>query len=85
MEKDKTLHLLVCAAASATASIFVANAGSGALGACLAGFFAGSALGLGKEYGDSRCDNNHFGFKDLLADLAGAAIGCLAGLVALLI
>lgn len=85
MGKDKTLHFLVCAAAAFTAAIFVANAGSGALGACLAGFFAGAALGLGKEYGDSQCENNHFDTKDLLADLAGAATGCLAGFVAFLI
>lgn len=83
--KDKMQHIVVCAIVAVVIAIVVANTCALPLPSCVAGFLGAMACGLGKEYGDSKAHGNTLSWPDIAADMAGAAIGCLAGFVALLI
>jgi len=41
--------------------------------------------GVGKEYGDAKSPGNKWDWKDILADLVGAAVGIVIGIVIVLI
>lgn len=80
IEKDKLQHLTVCAIASAIITAVVSWAGASLAGASLfacfvAGFLGGSAIGIGKEYGDSKAQGNCWSWGDIVADEAGAVLG----------
>lgn len=83
--KDKWQHFIVCLIVAAIIATIVANTCALPLSSCTAGFLGATACGLGKEYGDSKAYGNTWSWPDVLADIAGAAVGCLAGFVALLI
>lgn len=83
--KDKVLHFAACMIVAALIAVIVANTCALPFPACMAGFLGGVACGIGKEYGDSKAPGNRWSNADLLADALGAAVGCLAGFVALLI
>lgn len=84
IDNDKLAHFLVCFAVAGIIATLVAIAGALSFPACVAGFLGSSACGMGKEYGDSRAPGNAWSWGDLAADVAGAAVGCLFGLIALL-
>lgn len=79
--KDKVYHLIACAVIAFAIASVVANTCALVFPSCMAGFLGGIACGAGKEYGDS----NAWSWSDMLYDVIGAAIGCLGGVVALLI
>lgn len=83
--KDKRQHFLVCIIVAAIIATIVANTCSLILPSCVAGFLGATACGVGKEYGDSRAYGNTWNWPDIIADVAGATVGCLAGFVALII
>ena len=83
--KDKWAHFAVCLMVAAVIAMVVANTCGMVFPACMAGFLGAVACGAGKEYGDRCAHGNRWSWGDLLADTAGAAAGCLAGFVALLI
>jgi putative lipoprotein len=72
---DKLYHFGVCAliaffGAAAFRLLLPASVPDAIGGAALA-----LAVGVGKEYGDSKAPGNHWCWWDLLADLLGAACG----------
>lgn len=84
IEIDKVYHLLVCLGIAFVVATMAANAffglapGNGVLRFCLAyftGLLAAMAAGVFKEFKDSRAAGNHFCWRDLGADLAGALVG----------
>lgn len=83
--KDKLQHFIVCAIVAAVIATIVANTCGLSFPSCTAGFLGATACGLGKEYGDSKSYGNTWSWPDVLSDIAGATVGCLAGFVALLI
>ncbi|MBD5367265.1 MAG: hypothetical protein HDR82_09780 [Bacteroides sp.] len=82
IHKDKALHFTACAAVSLLTAIIIAVLTKSSPGAALSGISTGLAIGLGKEYGDSKSPGNKWDWHDLLADtlgaITGAAIGSLA-------
>ena len=85
MKIDKVLHFAFCCACAIIVSTFIAHFCTSPTPAILAGFFAGTALGIGKEFGDYRTEDKNWSNHDLLFDLLGATIGSLGGFVQLLI
>lgn len=83
--KDKLQHFIVCSIVSAIIAVVVANTCALVYPSCVAGLLGAAACGLSKEYSDSKAYGNTWSWPDIIADLAGAAVGCLAGFVALLI
>jgi len=83
--KDKWQHFTVCVIVAAIIATIVANTCALSFPSCVAGFLGATACGIGKEYGDSRAHGNTWSWDDIVADVAGAAVGCLAGFVSLLI
>ena len=83
--KDKLQHFVVCAIVAVIIATIVACTDAPPLPSCVAGFLGATACGLGKEYGDSKSYGNTWSWTDIVSDMTGAAIGCLAGLVSLLI
>lgn len=79
---DKILHFSACAVVAAAISVVIALAGASVVASCLAGFLGAVACGGGKEYGDSKAHGNLWSWPDIFADVAGAVVGCSAGLMA---
>lgn len=77
--KDKIKHFTVCFLVAFTASAAESWCGASYLHSAMAGFIAGEAIGVGKEYGDKCAPGNRWDWQDILADTAGAAFGCIAG------
>lgn len=79
-------HAVVCLAIAAVVAMVLAHTcvGNGVT-PVLGGLSAGVAAGLGKEYGDSKAEGNHWCWTDVLADVLGSMVGCQLGWVALLI
>lgn len=71
--KDKIIHAAVCMAAVIIAGLATCWISVGAS----IGFGMGLAIGLGfgKEYGDSKATGDKWSWGDIVADLAGTAIG----------
>ena len=82
--KDKWQHFTVCMIVAAVIAAIVGCTCTFPLPACLAGFLGAVACGAGKEYGDSKAQGNTWSWADMAADMAGAVVGCLAGLTALI-
>ena len=78
MGSDKIKHFGACMAVSATAAAIEGGGGATPLQAAAAGFMAGMAIGVGKEYGDSCAPGNRWSWGDIAADAAGAAAGAAA-------
>jgi uncharacterized protein YfiM (DUF2279 family) len=74
---DKVKHFLACAAISFTAS--TVEFGAEYHNAWIAGFIAGMAIGVGKEYGDSCAHGNKWDWSDIGADVVGSIIGATLG------
>ena len=86
---DNTKHLLVCATASALASVGIAILlwMSLVVTSCeelmehllapvwFAGVACALAMGVGKEYGDECAEGNSWSCDDIAADIVGAIIG----------
>ncbi len=83
--KDKQQHFIVCIIVAAIIATIVASTCALIFPSCVAGFLGATACGAGKEYGDSRAHGNTWSWPDIIADVTGAAVGCLAGFMALLI
>lgn len=88
---DKLLHLLVCFIIALVSWLF-----SGPLipdwptvsvifFRILIAFVVAMLFSIGKEVYDSKQDGNHFCKSDLLWDIIGAALGCIIGIIHLLI
>lgn len=85
MKIDKVLHFAFCCACAIIVSTFIAHFCTSPTPAILAGFFSAFALGIGKEFGDYRAEDNDWSWRDILADIIGSAIGCCGGFVNYLI
>ena len=87
--KDSHKHLIICAIASALASLGIALLlwVSLVVTSCeelmehllapvwFAGVACALAMGIGKEYGDECAENNNWDWDDIAADIVGAIIG----------
>ncbi len=91
---DKTMHFLVCMAIAFIVSTVMANVsyvfapdnpGARTATAYGAALFVAMAIGVSKECRDRRQADNHFCWKDLAADAAGAALGACGAAVSYLI
>lgn len=79
MGSDKIKHFGACMAVSATAAAIEGGCGATPLQAAAAGFMAGMAIGVGKEYGDSCSPGNRWSWGDIAADALGSAAGATLG------
>ena len=74
--RDKLLHFICCYIVSAIMAVI-----NGLCGIILVGminsFACGIAIGVGKEYGDSKAKGNKWDWKDIIADAIGALLGSL--------
>ena len=74
--RDKLLHFICCFIVSAIMAVI-----NGLYGIILVGminsFACGIAIGVGKEYGDSKAKGNKWDWKDIIADAIGALLGSL--------
>ena len=77
IDSDKVKHFLACAAISFTAS--TVEFGAEYHNAWIAGFIAGMAIGVGKEYGDSCAHGTKWDWSDIGADAVGSIIGATLG------
>lgn len=76
---DKLKHFIVCLAVALVASLIEGASGASAWQSVIAGFIAGSAIGVGKEYGDKCAPGNKWDWGDIGADFSGAVIGAVLG------
>ena len=76
---DKIKHFLACASVSLIASSIESACGAEYPNAWLAGFLAGMAIGIGKEYGDHCAPDNKWDWIDIGTDTLGSAIGAMFG------
>lgn len=91
---DKMLHFIVSLLLAIVASTLLANViykimpdnpGARTATAYGAALFATMAIGIAKEMKDRRQTGNHFCWKDIAADAAGAALGSLGAFVSYLL
>lgn len=73
---DKLLHFISCLVVSACAACFNGLCGVIWVG-IINSFACGFAIGVGKEYGDSKAKGNKWDWKDIIADAIGALLGSL--------
>ncbi len=84
-ESTDILHLVICLVCAFLVSSFVAMFTIVPAPAIWAGFFAGVALGMGKELGDHMATGNSWSQKDIIFDFIGSTIGCWGGMLCYLI
>lgn len=77
--KDKIKHCIACAIVSLSVSLTEALLGASFHGTWLAGFLAGTAIGIGKEYGDECAVGNKWDWADIAADTVGSVVGATLG------
>lgn len=76
MQIDKVKHFLVCWATSLFTGMLMIATGCNWWQSAIVGFMTAMALGVGKEYGDSKAQGNYWDWWDILADAVGALLGC---------
>lgn len=79
IQKDKIKHFLVCLAMAFLASSIEAGCDASYFQSIISGTIAGTAIGIGKEYGDKCTPGNKWDWCDIAADAAGAIIGAALG------
>ena len=79
ISKDKIKHAIACGGTAIGVSAAEGVSGATYIQAWLAGFAAGTAIGVGKEYGDHAAEGNRWDWEDIVADEIGAAIGATIG------
>ena len=77
---DKIKHFTACALVSFITSIAEVILGATFSHALIAGFIAGVAVGVGKEYGDKCAPGNRWDWMDIAADVLGSVLGAAIGL-----
>lgn len=76
---DKIKHFAACAIISFATSAFESALGARYLNSWLAGYIAGMAIGVGKEYGDKCAVGNRWDWADIGADALGSVVGASLG------
>lgn len=71
---DKFYHFGAC---------FISSLFVGLVLGPLSGFVSAMALGIGKEYGDSKAKGNEWSWGDIIADIVGAFVGAIIVLIVL--
>lgn len=79
IDTDNMKHLIACAVVAFVVAAIEALLGCAYILSCLAGFIAGIAIGVGKEYGDHCAPGNRWSWGDILMDSIGSLIGALIG------
>lgn len=79
IQEDKIKHFAACAIIAFSVSAIEACLGAQYHYSWLAGFIAGLAIGVGKEYGDKCAVNNSWDWFDIFADALGAIFGASLG------
>ena len=76
---DKYKHFGVCFIITFVIGIIAIFLNVNSMGSSYCGFCAALSAGFAKEYGDVCSDNNHWDWKDIIADILGALVG--AGII----
>ena len=79
IQHDQIKHFGACFVIAFVASATEAGCGALYTQSFIAGIIAGSAIGVGKEYGDHCALGNRWDRSDIAADLAGALLGSALG------
>lgn len=79
VSRDKILHFAVCAVVALILAIVIALLSKDFLCSAVAGIYSGTAIGVGKEYGDYKAVGNRWDWYDMVADILGAIAGAAAG------
>lgn len=79
---DKGVHYTVCLIYAYIITLVIMFTTHGNyLASSISGIYAGTGIGLGKEYGDAKAHGNYWSWGDILADeagtVSGAALACL--------
>lgn len=77
--KNNIKHFLACSILAFNVSLIEAALGASYHTAWIAGFVAGMAIGVGKEYRDKSNNNGKWDWGDLAADCIGSVIGASGG------
>lgn len=77
--RDSIKHIIACFVVSLAASVMEAACGANYPTSWLAGFIAGMAIGVGKEYGDKCAQGNYWDWWDIAADAIGSFAGASLG------
>lgn len=85
MKRESIYHIIACAVVAFAIASIVGKTCNLMFPSCVAGFLGGVACGAGKEYGDKHAKGNSWSWSDILYDTIGAVIGCLGGIVTILI
>lgn len=79
---DKGVHYTVCLIYAYIITLVILFTTNGNyLASSLSGIYAGTGIGIGKEYGDAKAHGNCWSWGDILADelgtISGTALACL--------
>lgn len=85
MKKKLIYHIIACAVVAFAITSIVGKTCDLILPSCLAGLLGGIACGAGEEYGDSHANGNNWSWSDIMYDAIGAVIGCVCGIITILI
>lgn len=81
MHKDKLYHFAACAIVALVTSFTMLFLHGTLAISLLSGALSGIAIGVGKEYGDSKAVGNKWDWYDILADAIGAFVGSAVGVL----
>lgn len=79
ISRDKIKHFTACFIVAFLTALIEAALGAEYHYSWLAGFVAGIAIGVGKEYGDKCAVGNRWDWSDIVADSFGAVAGASVG------
>lgn len=72
---DKGVHYSICLMFSLIITLIILLISGSYWSGILSGLYAGTGLGIGKEYGDMKAHGNYWSWGDILADMLGTISG----------
>lgn len=72
---DKGVHYSICFMFSLIITLVILFISGSYWSGILSGLYAGTGLGIGKEYGDAKAHWNHWDWGDIIVDMLGTISG----------